>query len=199
MAYYYEVVDDWLFSPREVMPKAKEAADRALAVDDTLAESHTDLGAYYCWYEWNWSAADRELKRAIELNPNYAYAHEIHGWCLIPMGRLDEGVMELRLAKQIDPLSYESSSLLGLFLYMGRRYDEAIDELHKTLDLEPNYCLANRGLDMHTRERDAHLKLWPPSKRLSPSRVHLPSRCRRWELPTRSTEDESTRNNLSSN
>jgi serine/threonine protein kinase/Flp pilus assembly protein TadD len=139
MAYYYEVVDDWLFSPREVMPKAKEAAERALAVDDTLAESHTDMGAYYCWYEWNWTAADRELKRAIELNPNYSYAHEIYGWCLIPMGRLDEGVRELKRAKQIDPLSYEASSLLGLFLYMGRRYDEAIDELDKTLDLEPNY------------------------------------------------------------
>ena len=146
LAYYYAILDDWLFPPREVMPLAKAAAEKALQLDDTLAEAHADVGAFHVFYSWDWPTAERELKRAIALNPNYAYAHEIYGWCLIPMGRIEEGIAELKRAEQVDPLSFEASSLLGLFLHMARRYDEAIGELQRTIELNPAFWLGHSWL-----------------------------------------------------
>ncbi len=138
IAYYYNLAVDWLIPPAEAMPKAKEAARKALELDDTLAEAHTSLACVYFWYDWDWPAAEREFRRALDLNPNYAGAHTYYGWYLTWMGRTDEGLAENRRAESLDPLSTEASMLLGWGLYYSRRYDEAVTQLRKTLDLDPN-------------------------------------------------------------
>jgi len=94
-----------LISQEEAIPKAKAAAEKALEIDDTLAEAHTSLGLIYQNYEWNWAECEKEYRRAIELNPNYATAHHWYGEHLVLMGRFDEGIAEIQRAQEIDPLS----------------------------------------------------------------------------------------------
>ena len=139
LADYYGRVDDFLLAPREAMPKAKEAAKKALEIDDTLAAAHTEMANIYFWYDWDWPAAEREYRRAIELDPNYLRAHEFYGWYLVSMGRAAEGIAEAKRAAQLDPLSSEANFVLGYDLYLARRYEEAIDQLRKTLELDSNY------------------------------------------------------------
>jgi serine/threonine protein kinase/tetratricopeptide (TPR) repeat protein len=142
IAYYYCIYEELLLPSREAMPKAKEAAKKALELDDDLPEAHTDLGMVYFWYDYDFPAAERELKRAITLNPNLGYVHEYYGWYLVALGRADEGVAESRRAQELDPLSIEINAALGQTLYLARRYDDAIDQLQKTIELDPNYLWA---------------------------------------------------------
>jgi len=86
LAYAYATSDDFFLPPREAMPKAREAAKKALELDDTLPEAHTEMGIIDFWYEFDWSGAEREFRRAIELKPNYAHAHEYYGWYLVSAG-----------------------------------------------------------------------------------------------------------------
>ncbi|HYW71565.1 MAG TPA: protein kinase [Pyrinomonadaceae bacterium] len=139
LAYYYYLVMDWTMPSGEAMPKAKEAAQRALEIDDTLASAHSDLGAFYFWYEWNWSAAEKEFKRAIELDPNDALTRENYGWYLVTMGRTDEGLAQAKISQQLDPLNQEHTSVYGWELYLVRRYDQSIEQHRKAIELEPNY------------------------------------------------------------
>jgi eukaryotic-like serine/threonine-protein kinase len=139
LAYYYELVEDLHFPVDEVMPKAKAAARKALDIDDSIAESHVEMGSVDTMYDFDWAGAEREFKRAIELNPNYAPAHEYYSWYLIAVGRATEAVAESRRAEELDPLSAEISSFTGWWLYYARRYDEAASQLGKCLDLDPNY------------------------------------------------------------
>jgi len=143
LAYYYELVED-LYAPiAEVMPKAREAARKAVEIDDGIAESHVQVGAVDTMYDFDWPSAERELKRAIELSPNYAPAHEYYSWYLIALGRTSEALAENRRAEELDPLSPEISSLTGYWLYLSHRYDEALTQLGKCLDLDPNYPLCH--------------------------------------------------------
>jgi len=141
LAYYYYLVVDWTIPPHEAMPKAKEAAQKAIEIDDSLAVAHADLGAIHWFYDWNWPAAEKELKRAIELDPNDALTHETYGWYLVTMGRVVEGISEGKRSQQLDPLSAEHTSVLGWDLYLARRYDEAIEQQRKAIELEPDYWL----------------------------------------------------------
>jgi len=143
IAFCYFVAIDWLVPAAEVGPKWLEAARKAVELDDTLAEAHTELANAQFWYGRNWAAAEGEFKRAIQLEPRYAPAHEYYGWYLVSMGRVDEGLTEGRRALEIDPLSVESSCVLAWSLWLARRYDEAIEQLRKTLDLDPNYWWAH--------------------------------------------------------
>jgi len=99
--------EDWYFPASEVIPKAKAAVEKAPKLDDSLAEAHTSLGIilYFCNYDW--AAGEREFRRAIELNPNYAYAHNQYGEFLTFQGRFDEALVEMKLATELDPLSAE--------------------------------------------------------------------------------------------
>jgi len=124
------------------MPKAREAARKALELDDTLAEAHADMGMILFWYDYNWNAAEKELRRAIELKPNSADAHAYYGWELILAGRVDEGIVESKRATELDPLSVEVNETVGQNLYNARQYDQAIEQLRKTLDMDPGYWLA---------------------------------------------------------
>jgi serine/threonine-protein kinase len=125
--------------PRDALPKAKAAAMRALELDDTLAEAHTTLGRVLASYDWDWPGAEREYKRAIELNPRYAIAHQWYGGYLEAMGHRDEAVAERKLSQELDPLSPIVNFEYGLSLFYAREYDQAIEQFNKTLELDSNF------------------------------------------------------------
>jgi tetratricopeptide (TPR) repeat protein len=122
-----------LLLPREAFPKAEEAARKALAVDDSLAEAHASLGFARYQYDWDWSGAEREFRRAVELSPSYATAHQWYAEFLTATGRFDEALAQIRNAQALDPLSLPVSSNVGRLLFLARRYDQAITELQNSL------------------------------------------------------------------
>jgi eukaryotic-like serine/threonine-protein kinase len=127
-------------APKDAYPKAREAVERALEIDDTLAEAHTSLGYCLANYEWNWSAAQREFNRALELKPGYAVAHHWYGFLyLAAFGRLDEAIAEMRYALDLDPLSLPVGSNIGLILYLARRYDEALAHFQRNLEMDRSF------------------------------------------------------------
>jgi serine/threonine protein kinase/Flp pilus assembly protein TadD len=128
-------------SPRDAMPKAKQAALKALAIDDTLAEAHGALAIELTAYDWDWANAEKEFKRAIELNPDYPTAHAQYGWYLSLMGRPEESIAELKRATELDPLSTASNGILGLAYGWARHNNEAVAQLQKTLELDPEAWL----------------------------------------------------------
>ena len=125
--------------PRVAMPKAKAAAIRALELDETLAESHASLGRVLAAYDWDWTSAEREYKRAIELNPRYAIAHQWYGGCLAVMGHSNEAIAERKRALELEPLSSIINFELGAAFYYAHDYDNAIEQFQKTLELDPNF------------------------------------------------------------
>jgi serine/threonine protein kinase/TolB-like protein/Tfp pilus assembly protein PilF len=122
----------------EAMPKALAAAEQALRMDDTLSEAHASLGLVKAFYEWDWAGAEGEYRRAIELNPGYASAHHWYGWYLALMGRLNEAIAEIKQASELDPLSLEINSDLGLSFFFARQYERAIEQFEKALEMDPN-------------------------------------------------------------
>jgi len=132
--------------PKEAFPLAKAAAGKALELDQTLAEAHSALGHIKFWFDWDWSGAEQELKRGIELSPSSSGAHLGYSEFLAAMGRSNESVAEARRALELDPLTPTLSLQLGWTLYYARRHDEAIAQLRKTLELDPNLAGANMEL-----------------------------------------------------
>jgi len=126
-------------SPNEVMQKAKAAALKALEIDETLGEAHASLGFVRSFYDWEWSDAEREYRRALELNPGYATAHHWYSGCLRALGRFDEAAVEVRRAQELDPLSPAIGRDLGRIFGSRRQHEQAIDQYRKTLDLNPNF------------------------------------------------------------
>lgn len=124
--------------------RAKAAAQRALDLDDSLAEAHASLGILNWAYHRNWPAAEQQYKRAIELNPNYATAHQFYGLGLSSQGRFEEAIAEERRAVDLDPLSQALINNLGRVLYYARRYDEAISVERSAIATEPNYIFHHR-------------------------------------------------------
>jgi TolB-like protein/DNA-binding winged helix-turn-helix (wHTH) protein/Flp pilus assembly protein TadD len=122
-------------SPEERFPKAKAAARAALQMDDTLAEAHNALAASFFMYDWDWAGAEKEFRRAIEANPNYARAHQWYGRYLLTMGRRDFAVEELKRAEQLDPISLMISGGNGRY---GKQYDLILEDARKKLELYPN-------------------------------------------------------------
>lgn len=126
----------------DVFPKAKAAAVKALELDDTLAEAHTSLAYIKYYYEWDWLGAEAEFKRAIELNPNYATAHQWYAEYLFYMERFDESITEIKRAHELDPLSLVINTELGSpYLYM-RQYDQAMEKYRKALEMDASFPLA---------------------------------------------------------
>jgi adenylate cyclase len=125
------------------MVKMKLAAQKALELDDTLAEAHTSLADAKFRGDWDWSGAEREFKRALELKPNYAEGHEWYSQYLAAMGRFDESIAEGKWARQLDPVSPGISRNLGFDYYFARRYDQAVEEYRRALDLDPNFYFAH--------------------------------------------------------
>jgi TolB-like protein/DNA-binding winged helix-turn-helix (wHTH) protein/Tfp pilus assembly protein PilF len=133
-------------SPTEVLPQAKAAATRALEIDDSLGEAHLALARVIQLYDWDWPAVEKEYRRALELNPNDAMAHNWYGEYLQEMGRNEEAFAQMRQAMVLDPLSSDSASELGYAFYTARQYDQAIHAFRKALELEPDYVDAHVGL-----------------------------------------------------
>ena len=123
----------------EFMPKAREAALRAVALDETLAEAHTALALIVQNYDWDWQTAGKEFRRAIELNPNYATAHHWYAEHLTWLGRFDHALRESERARQLDPLSLIIASDNGAILYYSRQYDRAIAQFLAVREMDPNF------------------------------------------------------------
>jgi serine/threonine protein kinase/Tfp pilus assembly protein PilF len=146
MAYACWGDSDVHVAPRDVMPKAKQAATKAIAIDDTLAEGHAALAIALTAYDWDWPNAEKEFRRAIDLNADYPTAHAHYGWYLSLMGRTEEAITESQRAIDLDPLSTEYNHNLGLTLFRGRRYDQAVEQFRKTLNLDPNDWITRTNL-----------------------------------------------------
>ena len=127
-----------VLSPKDAYPRAKEAAMKALGLDDKLAEAHTSLGAVKFFYDWDWASAEREFRRAIEINPGYSDAHQMYSYHLSAVGRLDEALAEMRRAQELDPLSIAKIAGMGEIFNHKRQYDQAIEQYQKALEMDPN-------------------------------------------------------------
>jgi TolB-like protein/predicted Ser/Thr protein kinase len=139
----YVQLSDWGFmAPKEAYPRGKAAARKAVEIDPSRAEAHTSLAVAYHYYDWDWAACEKEFQRAIELNPNYAWAHHWYGEYLSSMGRHQEGIAEAVKALELDPLSpIIGVSAAGDF-YFARRYDEAIRQMQSVLQVFPEFPAA---------------------------------------------------------
>ncbi|NOT59192.1 MAG: protein kinase [Acidobacteria bacterium] len=125
--------------PTEVFPPAKAAANQAIEIDDSLAEAHGILGYIIFWYDWDWAAAENQIKQALELDPNSADAHLYFAQLLSNTGRHAEALAQIKRARELDPLNLRINAFEAQFLIHAGRAGEAIDSLQKTSELDPNY------------------------------------------------------------
>jgi serine/threonine protein kinase/tetratricopeptide (TPR) repeat protein len=131
---------------KEARPKARAAALKALELDDSLAEAHTNLADTYLYYDWDFGKADQEFRKAIALNPNYPTAHQWYSECLYITGRYDESIAEAKRALELDPLSLAINGSLGAAYSYARKYDLAIEQYKKTLELDRNNFVTHQEL-----------------------------------------------------
>ena len=140
----YAMMSSWnLVQPTEFMPKARAAALKALQLDDALPEAHASLALIVENYDWDWKTAEREYRRAIELNPDYASAHQWYAEYLTWEGRFDEAARESERARQLDPLSLIIAADRGAMLYYSRQYKQSIDQFHSVLEMDPHFPRTN--------------------------------------------------------
>ena len=142
----YALAGDWQYAvlaPSEAYPKAKAAAIKAIALDNTLGEAHISLAWCLDGFDWDWEAGGREFTRGIELSPGYATGHHWYGWHLAALGQHAEAVAELKKAEGLDPLSLIISADLAEELLIAHRYDEAIKQSRKTMNMDPFFALAH--------------------------------------------------------
>lgn len=159
----YNLLDIWAGLPtRETFPKAKAAAQKALAIDDQLAEAHTSLAYAIHNYEWDWNAAEREYKRALALNPNYATAHQWYAEFLTAVGRFDDARREGQKALELDPMSPIINAVVGWNEIMARRYDAAIEQTLRTTQLFPSFSAGHAYLGL------AYLEAGKPREAIRP-------------------------------
>jgi eukaryotic-like serine/threonine-protein kinase len=134
------------FPPQETFPKARAAALKAVELDDTVAAAHSALGKVRLWFDWDYAAAEREFKRAIELDPGDAVAHEAYASYLKAVVRLDEALSEGKRAQELDPLSILMINSMAWVLYYQGRHDEAIAQFRRTLEMDPTFGNSHWGI-----------------------------------------------------
>lgn len=160
----YNLLDDWgKIAPRDSFPKARAAAEKAIALDDSLAEAHVSLAMVRSSYDWDWNGAEQEFRRAIDLNPNYATAHQWYGLLLASLGRFPEAEAEVHRAQQLEPLSPIINMAVAEVFTWERRYDDAIAEYKKILELDPSFAGAYGNLgEVYAQKRmyAETLSLW---------------------------------------
>jgi TolB-like protein/DNA-binding winged helix-turn-helix (wHTH) protein/Tfp pilus assembly protein PilF len=152
----YALSGDWeygILSPQDAFTQAEAAATKALALDDGLGEAHTSLAFALDLYSWNWSAAEKEYQLAIKLKPGYATAHHWYAWHLMVLGHNSEGILELRKAKSLDPLSLIISADMADALCIAHLYDESMQESRRTLELDPGFAVAHYELGQAFSQR----------------------------------------------
>ncbi|MFY9611822.1 MAG: tetratricopeptide repeat protein, partial [Blastocatellia bacterium] len=146
LAASYSVLGNNYQNPKESYARSKAASAKALELDDTLVEVHEVLAAINLFYDWDWPAVERELKRGLDLNPNYASVHQLYCYYLRDMGRLDEAIVEAKRALELDPLSQIINTDLARTYLYARQYEQAIEQIRKTLEMEPNSLPAHQWL-----------------------------------------------------
>ncbi|HSZ02480.1 MAG TPA: tetratricopeptide repeat protein [Terriglobales bacterium] len=145
----YALLGDWQYAvmtPKEAFPKAKAAAIKALELDSALGEAHNSLAFVLDGFDWDFDAAGKEFRRAIELNPGYATAYHWYAWHLSLLGRYDDAIAEMRKAENLDPLSLIINADLAELLVLAHSYDESIQQSRKTIEMDPNFALAHNQL-----------------------------------------------------
>jgi TolB-like protein/DNA-binding winged helix-turn-helix (wHTH) protein/Tfp pilus assembly protein PilF len=145
----YALLGDWeyaVMTPKEALPRAKAAAVKALELDDTLGEAHTSLAFCLDVFDWDFDAAEKEFRRAIELNPGYATAYHWHAWHLALRGRHAEALAEMRKALNLDPMSLIINADLAELLLIARSYDESIEQSRKAIEMDAAFGLAHNQL-----------------------------------------------------
>jgi TolB-like protein/DNA-binding winged helix-turn-helix (wHTH) protein/Flp pilus assembly protein TadD len=145
----YALLGDWeygLLPPKEALPRAKAAATKALELDNTLGEAHASLAFSLDLFDWNWETAEKEFRRAIELNPGYATAHHWYAWHLSEMGRSNEAITEMSKAENLDPLSLIINADMAEELLIAHLYDDSIQQSRKTTEMDPNFAVAHYDL-----------------------------------------------------
>jgi len=125
--------------PKECYPKAREAALKALEIDNTLAEAHASIAAINYGFDWDWEASERAFMRAIELNPGYASAHHWYAIFLTIAARFDDAIREIKLAQELDPLSPRINVNVGHVLIQAQKYDQAIESLEEAIEMFPDH------------------------------------------------------------
>ncbi|MDQ3819847.1 MAG: winged helix-turn-helix domain-containing protein [Acidobacteriota bacterium] len=125
--------------PKEIMPSVKAFAEKALELDNHLAEAHVSLAGVKIHYEWDWDGGRKELELALKYNPHYAFAHQWYRYFLEVMGRFSDALVELNIAREIDPYSVNLSSAMAWLLYLTRQFDRALIQVQHTIDMAPDY------------------------------------------------------------
>jgi TolB-like protein/DNA-binding winged helix-turn-helix (wHTH) protein/Tfp pilus assembly protein PilF len=147
LADWYSAAGTWgVLPPREAFPKAKEAAKKALALNGLLAEAHASLAMVLFFYDWNWPAAEKEIRRSLELNPGNPLSRDLHGEYLTAMGRHGEALEQARMAQSLDPLSEPAGLGVGYLYYHEHDYDGALMQFRKTLEMYPDSPEAHNAL-----------------------------------------------------
>src|SRR6266852_1600471 len=145
-----------VMKPAEAIPQARTAAMKALAIDERLPEAHVSLAQILYQFDWDWAGADKEFRRAIDLNPGYATGHHWYSEFLSARGRFDESIREIEAAEMRDPLSLIIHTAHGRVLYFSRKYDLAIEKYQQAISLEPNFLLAHAGLGFAYAQKPMH-------------------------------------------
>jgi len=136
-----------IYRPADSFPRAKDAAVKALELDDSLAEAHTSMAAVKWDWDRDWQGAEREFRRAIELNPGYANAHYFYALdSLAPRGQLDGAIAEMKKALELDPMSLIINTNLGRIYFFERQYDTALEQFRKTLEIDPSFAVAHERI-----------------------------------------------------
>src|SRR5262249_18564173 len=136
---YNILSDTHAMTPAQAAPLARAAAQRAHELDPMLGEAYTSLAFGLMFHDWNWSEAERGFKSSLALSPGYATGHQWYSEFLAAMGRFDEGIVEARRARELDPLAAVLATPLGDVYYFARRYEDAIRELRSSLEVEPDF------------------------------------------------------------
>lgn len=153
---YNMLASHGLRPPHEVYPKAKEAALKALEIDDTLAEAHTSLAWVKSWFDLDWFGAEADFNWAIGLNPSYATAHHWYGSLLKAMGRFDEAIQKVERARELDPLSLPINTELASIYRYARQYDRAIEYSKRALEIDPNFHWAHDVLGLSYVQKELY-------------------------------------------
>jgi serine/threonine-protein kinase len=140
-------------SPVDSFSKSKAAANRAIEIDDALSDGHTTLGMTMFWGDWDWAGAERELRRALDLNPNDASAHLFLAHVLSNTGRHQEALNEVKLGRELDPLFPFAGALEGQFLFHAGKLDESLERLRQTVELAPNFWMPHLFISLTCVEK----------------------------------------------
>jgi len=150
---YVEIANVWghrqqmrIVPPQEAMPLRMAALEKALELDNTLAEAHRALGGYRCWGEWDWEGAEKAFQQAIRLNPNLVSARRGYSHLLCHIGRMEEALPHIEKALELDPLSSPTHAFYGVVLFYHRRFDDAMGAFRTALDIEPFNWVALSGM-----------------------------------------------------